>query len=597
MQLNTAPDLLSPCVRQIYSNKKTDSVIKYFFLVTVLLQSCKKNNNPTEAPLVTEDTTTVKPVTDPVVAKTIGFFMDDWQAKTFTAPEYTEVTAPTDATTNIVTLDASSIITKIPRSITGHNANTWMTPMVTEPAFMNHITNLHPHIIRWPAGSGSDVYFWNKSTGEKPSDAPAQLMNSNGALQDAGYWYGKTDNNWSASVDQYYQMRQQSDNEGIITVNYGYARYGTSDDPVAAAAHLAAEWVRYDNGRTKYWEIGNENFGDWEAGYRIDVSKNKDGQPEYLTGKLYAQHLKVFADSMHKAATEIGKTIYIGAVTYDTETQSWQTNTVKTWNQSMMPELNGENDFYIVHSYFTPYQTNSNAADILNAALSVPVTMMNFVNGEIQKYGAVQKPVALTEWNMFATGSKQQVSNTSGLFALIVMGEVLKNKYGLAARWDLLNGWSNGDDHGLFSDGNEPDIPKWTPRPSFYYMYFFQKLLGDRMIPTNVTGNANIKAYASTFGSGQINATLINTSALPVTVEIKTNNFKKGNRFYWYSLEGSNDNGEFSRKVSVNGSGTTLAAGGPADYSTIKAKSALTSNGIKVTVPAWGAVCLTIDKK
>jgi len=117
------------------------------------------------------------------------------------------------------------------------------------------------------------------------------------------------------------------------------------------------------------------------------------------------------------------------------------------------------------------------------------------------------------------------------------------------------------------------------------------------MIPANVQGNTNIKAYASTFSSGEINATLINTSAVAATVEIKTNNFKSGTRFYWYALEGGNDNGEFSRKVSVNGSGTALNAGGPSDYATIKAKSASTANSIKVTIPAWGAVCLAIDKK
>lgn len=65
---------------------------------------------------------------------------------------------------------------------------------------------------------------------------------------------------------------------------------------VASAAHMAADWVRFDNGRTKYWEIGNENFGDWEAGYRINTANNHDGQPEFATGLLYGQHLKVFAD-------------------------------------------------------------------------------------------------------------------------------------------------------------------------------------------------------------------------------------------------------------------------------------------------------------
>lgn len=570
------------------------------WLTMVLSISCKKGSSspPIPDPPATEDTTPLTPVTDPAVANTIDFFLDDWQAKTFSAPEYTEATIPASGNGNIVTVDASAVITKIPRTIAGHNANTWMTSMVDQPLFMKHITNLQPHVIRWPAGSASDVYFWNQPEGAAPADAPSQLTNANGTLQDAGYWYGKVNNGWSASTDQYYQMRQQSNNnEGVITINYGYARYGTSSNPVAAAAHLAADWVRYDNGRTKYWEIGNESYGDWEAGYRIDVSKNKDGQPEYLTGKLYAQHFKVFADSMRKAATEIGKTIYIGAVTYEAATEAWQTNTVKTWNQTMMPELNGANDYFIVHNYFTPFQINTNAADILNAALTVPQTMMNYVSAQVQTYGGTMKPVALTEWNMFAQGSKQPVSNISGLFAAIVLGEAVKNKYGLAARWDLLNGWENGNDHGLFSDGGEPNIPKWTPRPSFYYMYFFQKLLGDRMVPSSVTGNNNIKAYASTFSSGEINTTLINTGATPQTVELKWKNFKAGNRFYWYSLEGENDNGAFSRKVKINDSGTTLEAGGPEDYIAIKARSASTTNGVKVSIPAYGAVMLVIDKK
>src|SRR5882672_8370841 len=36
---------------------------------------------------------------------------------------------------------------------------------------------------------------------------------------------------------------------GIITVNYGYARYGKGPSPVQTAAHLAAQWVRYDQGK------------------------------------------------------------------------------------------------------------------------------------------------------------------------------------------------------------------------------------------------------------------------------------------------------------------------------------------------------------
>ncbi|GAO44654.1 hypothetical protein [Flavihumibacter petaseus] len=568
----------------------------------MLAIACSKNDTPEPDPGGGggggNEPPVVVPVTDPAVAETMGFFLDNnWLPRTFTAPAYTDATPVTTTTVNSVTIDASAIITKIPLSIFGHNANAWMGEDIAKPIVIDPVKNLNPHIIRFPAGSGSDVYFFNRTDGDLPPDAPAQIMDKDGNIKSPGHFFGKSTQSWQASLDQYYTLLQQSNSKGMITINYGYARYGTSDDPVAAAAHLAADWVRYDNGRTPYWEIGNETYGDWEWGYRIDQTKNKDGQPEYVSGGLYGQHFQVFADSMRKAAVEIDKTIYIGATLIETPPATWATNVVKTWNSTLIPALKGKNDFFIAHNYFTNYGENSNASQVLIAGEKVPYDMMNFLKSEVLNNGGTLKPVALTEWNMWALGSKQQVSNTSGLFALLVVGESLKNKFGMAARWDLVNGWDNGNDHGLFSPGDEPGIPKWSPRPSFHYLYFFQKLMGDRLVPAAVSGTAAIKAYASTYSSGQANCTILNTSASAVTVEIKSKNFNIGSRFYYYTLEGSNDNGEFSRKVIVNGSGPTKDAGGPADYATLKARSSNTLNGVKVVVPAYGAVMMVIDKK
>jgi alpha-L-arabinofuranosidase len=563
-----------------------------------VLVSCKKSKSdpPPDPPVIPPGDTTVIPGVDPATANTIGFFLDDWQPKTFTAPSYVGESVPATATTT-VTIDATSIVTKIPLSIFGQNAVWWMGPVANEPKFIDPVTKLHPHIIRFPGGSTSDVYFWNTQQGATPADVPAQLTDEFGTKRDPGYINGKSNLNWQCNLDNYYTMLQQTNNKGIITINYGYARYGTGNDPVAAAAHLAADWVRYDNGRTKLWEIGNENFGSWEWGYRIDPALNKDGQPEFITGALYAQHFKVFADSMHKAAADVGSTIYIGAVVYDNPaTEPWQTNTVKTWNTGVMSGANNHADFYVAHNYFTPYNDNSTASVIFSSALSVPQTMMSYLTQTLQANGAMIKPVVMDEWNMWARDSKQQVSNVSGAFAVLVLGESIKSKYGMAARWDLLNGWDNGNDHGLFSAGDEPGVSKWTARPGFHYMYFFQKMLGDRLVNSTVTGNS-IKAYASTYTSGQVNVALVNTSATSANVEIKMKNFYSGNRFYWYSLEGSNDNGEFSRKVLINGSGPVQEAGGPADYATIKARSALTVNGLKVAVPPRGMVVVVVDKK
>jgi len=122
-------------------------------------------------------------------------------------------------------------------------------------------------------------------------------------------------------------------------------------------------------------------------------------------------------------------------------------------------------------------------------------------------------------------------------------------------------------------------------------------MLGDRLANTTVHCSSNILAYASTYSSGEVNVTLVITSAASLNVDVKMKKIYGGNRYYWYSLEGINDNGEFSRKVLVNGIGPTGEAGGPTSYHTIKALSSVATNGLKVTIPARGAVFMTVDKK
>ncbi|MGF2410934.1 alpha-L-arabinofuranosidase [Ferruginibacter sp.] len=537
----------------------------------------------------------ITPPTDPATANTIGFFMNDWQAKKFTAPSYNEVVKPTATATSFVTVDAGTIVTKVVPSIYAHNANSWMGDMINDPALMNHVTNLKPNIIRFPGGSISDIYFWNALPGATPADAPAQLLDANGTATAAGYWVGKNTASWTISLDKYYTMLQQTGNQGMITVNYGYARYSTANNPVATAAHLAADWVRYDNGRTKYWEIGNECNGTWEAGYRINTANNKDGQPQIVTGALYGQHVKVFIDSMRKAAQDIGKTIYIGTYILEAQPAAWQTATDQTWNAGVLPQVNNATDYYIIHSYYTPYQTNATASEILTTASANTGAMAAFYQNTITTAGNITKPVALTEYNITSQGSKQQVSFINGMHAATLMGEAIKNKYGMTARWDLVNGYNGGNDHGLFNGGDEPGVAKWNPRPAFYYMYYFQKYMGDRMLKSTVLGG--VMAYASSFTSGEKGVILINKSTSAEIVNISLQNATAGTRFYWYTLTGGADNGEFSPNVYVNGTGPTEPTGGPsATYNTIKASSALTSGGINISMPARSVVYLSMDK-
>ncbi|MGZ3763275.1 MAG: alpha-L-arabinofuranosidase [Mucilaginibacter sp.] len=532
--------------------------------------------------------------TDPGTNATQGFFLDNsWQARLFTVPEAVQSVPKPGANEGIVvSVDLSKIITKTSPLVFGNNTNPFMGQFVDQPALMSNLSTLSPNILRFPGGSLSDIYFWNQSS-QGPADAPAQLLDLNGTASAAGYWYGNNTQSWTLTLDNYYKVLQQTNSAGLITVNYGYARYGTGPHPDQAAAHLAANWVRYDKGRTKYWEIGNENFGTWEAGYRINTANNQDGQPALLTPTLYGTHFKVFADSMRAAAKETGATIQIGIVLTEAN------DNIAGWNAGVLAAAGNSPDFFVVHNYYTPYQQNSTPDVILNTPVPVSKSTMDFVKSSAQGAGVTQKPVAMDEYNIFATGSNQMVSQIAGVHGVMVLGELLKNQFSMASRWDLANSWDNGDDMGIFNNssgsGAEPGAAAWNPRPAFYYYYYFQRYFGDRMVSSTVTGSSDILSYASSFTSGQAGDILVNKSATDHTVTILLNNFLLGTNYYFYVLKGGPD-ATFSRKVVINGHITSAASGGPDNFTAIPPNSAAIKGGITITVPAYGVVYLVADK-
>ena len=563
----------------------------------IILEGCKKNNAADSSTTNTNTGNTsnvITPPNTPVTSKSQGFFLDDWQPKTFTTPTtYTTAIPPGGNAGTTVTVDVSQVLTKVSKYLFGNNTNPYMGQYVTEPVLMSYLTSLSPNILRFPGGSLSDVYFWN-SASQQPTDAPDTLQDYQGNILTNNYWFGQNTQSWTFTLDNYYKVLQQTNSTGIITVNYAYSRYGTSAHPDQVAAHLAADWVRYDKGRTKFWEIGNEDYGNWEAGYRIDTKKNQDGQPQITSGTLYGTHFKVFADSMRKAAADVGATIKIGGMLI--ESTSTYDAVQTSWNSGFLAAGGNSADYFIVHNYYTPYNQNSSADVILSSAITSTQAVMNYVNSLMQSSGVGQKPIALTEWNIQATGSDQQVSNIAGVHAVMVLGELLKNQYSMASRWDLGNGWNLGNDQGMFNMGDEPGATKWNPRPAFYYMYYFQKYFGDQMVSSTVQGSADIVSYGSSFTSGEAGVVLVNKGTADQIVNVSIKNYVPGNNFYYYTLTGGSD-GDFSRKVLVNGSGPTGVSGGPSNYDTLPIYMGSIAAGIKVDLPPRSVVFLVTDKK
>jgi hypothetical protein len=572
-------------------NKNISKSLFLFILFSLLIigNSCKKKSGDQPVPIIIPPITVIKTPND-VPDLPFG----SWTAKTLSLPSsYDDVPQTSQIKGLDINVDFAKRITKVSKYVYGNNANCFSGWMQNDAALMKNINNLNMGVMRIPGGSLSDVYFWNRQTVYENYVAKSYLPALNDIPSTISPWAGKRTldfENWSMGVDQYYQMMQMTGSTGIVTVNYGYARYGTGNNPVAQAAHLAADWVRYDNGRSKFWEIGNEVSGSWEAGYEIDQSLNKDGQPKRITGDLYGKHASIFIDSMRNAATQIGKQIYIGVVSDQTVN-----NEMPTWNRDLIANVGGKADFYIVHSYFTPFNQNSTPDVILNSPSQI-AGYKSYVQNELLAQGKPAAPVFLTEWNIFAVGSKQQVSFVDGMHATLVLGELIKNKYEMASRWDLANGWANGDDHGLFSAGDEPGIAKYAPRPSFYYLYYFQKYFGDMMIEST-TASTSIAVYASQFSSGEAGIVLVNKNNLDQVAELTLKNFIPGSRYYTYTLTGGTDNGNYSRKVYVNGITTSTDAGGPESYETLKAKSSVINGNIKLVLPKYSVTYLVVEKK
>ena len=565
--------------------------------------SCKKSAKPgggggsTTPPPAGLDST-YAPV-DPTLPPTIGFFANAWTQRTFSAPADNPGAGVLEAVTDSLVIDVNKVVAKVPPTIFGNNSNLWMGQIVTQSNLIQYIKDLSPNIIRAPAGSVSDIYFFNGTAAHpKPADAPDSILDYTGAAGPINAWYGNNSQTYTLQLSNYYSLLAQTNATGIITVNYGYARYGTGTSPVDSAAHLAANWVRYDNGRTKFWEIGNETYGNWEAGWRIDPTKNHDAQPAIVTGTIYGQHVKIFADSMRAAAKETGATIYIGATLYSSQPQSYDNATTQTWNTGVLGNVGAAADYFIVHDYFTGYNTNSTVPQILGTGLSEPNTVMNFIKGQLQGAGVASKPIAMTEWNIQAVGSKQNTSYIAGMHAALTLGSFIKAGYGEASRWDLANGYANGDDMGMFNIGDEPNAPLWNPRPAFYYMYYFQKCFGDRMVSDTLHRiNSDLVTYSSTFSSGQAGTVIVNTGALNHVVSIDYRHFPAGSKYHWWVLTGGTDNAPFSGQVFVNGTGPNTPTGGPLGYASIKPFGAALNGTIKIAVPAMSVVYVVADKK
>jgi len=484
-----------------------------------------------------------------------GTFEDEWVPKEFNKPSSTmNYTDNVSGNAVYITVDVQDTVNKILPTVTGNNLPAWRSNLYGDQDITGHIERMNVRTMRIPGGNWSNTWFWdgiNHWDGSDQDGYSGTLKPYDNTQNYLDVITSRPANTWTLTTDELLQICDDWGVEPQICVNYALARYIDAPDAVQQAAHYAAEWVRYvktQGYNVKYWEIGNEHYGAWEAGYIVEG--------DTLTGAEYGRDACVFIDSMKAADPDIK----IGIVVYP----GTDYRTMPNYTPEVLREAGDKADFLITHEYFTWAKDPNDVeySQILGALRKIK-NDYDTVQALVKQYTQKEYiPVAMTEYNY--TGGLKETEGVASLFFARALGEYMKNNYGMVNFWDIQNG-KGAEDHGMFTykeEGVEDNIP----HPSFFPYYFFNKMFGDVLVSSSWKSEG-VFVYSSRFSNGYTGVAVINESPSPKSITVKIPGYTIADTVYRYELS---TDALSSRKIYINGM-TSAGDGlyGPRSYYTI----------------------------
>ena len=287
-----------------------------------------------------------------------------------------------------------------------------------------HIEALKPPVIRYPGGCFADCYHFADGIGaidERP-------------YRRNRHWGGYTDN--SFGTDEFLALCEKLGCEPMICINFGS---GTPQE--------AANWVEYCNGsadtaygkmraqnghpepyHVKYWDLGNELFGEWEIGH----SSSEDYSRRYM--------------EFYRQMKEKDDTIVFMVCGGEGDCRS------QDWNRMVKQVIGDHMDVLCLHMYALKSMEGKRFRneDIYYA-----------VAGSVKKYEEIlqeswhvmndgtekQKLLAVTEYNLGTIiDSYREQTLEAAIFNAGMLNMFLRNaeKLLLCNYSDLVNGWPGG---------------------------------------------------------------------------------------------------------------------------------------------------------
>jgi hypothetical protein len=359
-----------------------------------------------------------------------------------------------------VTGSDKEVTKKINEGLFGINVALWDGDLLL-PATEKFVKDVNHHVLRYPGGLRADEDHWEEVLKKK---------------------------DWMVDIDEFLDFCRKTNTTPMITVNFGT---GTPEE--------AARWVNHVNkvrkANVKYWEIGNELYGDWHN--------------NHCTPEEYGKRAREFAKQM-KA---VDPSIVVTAV--------WMLE--GEWNRKTFEQLKDVVDGVNVHHYPQGSGQENDAG-----LLAAPQTLNEILPGvrkQLEQSGVAGKKyeIWLTEWNSvdFKPGP-QTLGIVNALFVADYLGMLTHHNIEQASYWDVHNNMTpEGGDYGYLSRVGAPDGDN-APRPSYWAFKMASRSLGRGSLLESATGNDRVSSYYTRDGKKK-SLMLVNKhprSAVDATVNI-----------------------------------------------------------------------------
>jgi len=438
-----------------------------------------------------------------------------------------------------IAVAASDVRGPIPRTLFGTNAAMWDENLHENADVSNKVRASGVTVLRFPGGSTSDEYHWRD------------------------YDPGNPSNEWATNTSEFIQFVRAVGAEPLFTANFG-----------SGTAQEAADWVRFTNlahnWGVKYWEVGNEIYGDWETSWTHDATP-------YVLGDATHDGFNAFCQAM-KA---VDPTILVGAVgtAYPNEYNGWGPTVLQLAGDCL--------DFYVVHRY----PLGPGDLDYLGLLVDPPAAWPA-IGHSVRQMLADYAPgrniqIAVTEYNSYYTEPEELAIQTVNLLFLAdTLGQISEQGVTFANHWDILNNLTaNGGDYGYLL------VDSAHYRQPSYYVFPLWSRAGDQRIASTVNRDAGTEmtVYASRHSlSGDVTLLVINKTGEAQTGTIEIAGFKTTGTLEAYIAQGDS---LADSSVAYNGNENP-----PVDLSTV---APIVTAGITetftYTFPAYSVTSLTVQ--